>query len=383
MTASVPVDTTWTDEDIDNFYRTHRIPTSGDAVALYQAMLQSTWVGIVGDPDTPPMQSATMEVVDGKAVITTTVLIGPRGFPGKNAPMVDLEWPVPLNADGTVNLPTDWGAEKKNHGFLHGGLVYVWDGVADFHTALPGPTGATGATPEITLAFETIPMSERTPEVIAAGDQVEKGGTPERPFYKIRALSPQGPQGEMGPLEQITNYDPQTAFGGAAVGRVLTKLPNGKWGPSDSAIKTTVFATIPEAAFTNFNGTAQRAPILSYTLPVLDYDTVIRISGHFKAFGVELDSDPLLIGVECRLGDPLSGQLIGRGKGTPIGWSYVNPHSSSPSTPEVAIAPDNGVGLIPAGAALAIHVALVNDGLLGAYIFNKTDAQLDYIRFAA
>ena len=49
-----------TEQEIDDFYRTHRIPTTGDAVALFQAMIAGTWVGIVGDPDTPPMASATM-----------------------------------------------------------------------------------------------------------------------------------------------------------------------------------------------------------------------------------------------------------------------------------------------------------------------------------
>lgn len=369
-----------TDAEIEDFYRTHRIPTTGDAVALFQAMLQATWVGLVGDPDTPPMAGATMEMVDGKAVITTTVLIGPRGFPGKNAPMVDLEWPIPLNELGEIDLPTDWDETKKNHGFLFGGLVYVWDGVADFHTAQPGPTGATGATPNITLAYETIPMSERTPEVIAAGDQVERGGTDENPFYLIRSLSPQGPQGEMGPVEQLTNYNPRVATGGKTAGKTLTVGTDGDWGPEDVAAKTVIFGTIPEAAFTNFNGSAQRAPILSYTLPVIDQDVVIRVGGHFKAFGVEvLDSDPLTIGSEVRLGDPLSGQLIGRGKGTTIGWSFINPHFSEPGSPTVAAAPDNGIGLIPAGTAGVINVALVNDGLFGAYIFNKTDAQLDYM----
>lgn len=368
-----------TDEMIDDFYANHTMPTTGDAVALYQAMLQATWVGLVGDPDTPPMVGATLEMVDGKAVITTTVLIGPRGFPGKNAPMIDLHWPVPLNEDGEIDLPTDWGPEEKNHGFLHDGLAYVWDGVNDFHAALPGPPGKTGATPKITLDFRTIPMNERTPEVIARGDWVEPGGTPENPFFRIHALTPQGPQGEMGPVEQLTNYDPALATGGKATGKVLTVFPSGKWGPSDAAIKTPVFGTIPEAAFTNFNGAAQRAPILSYQLPVLDYDTVLRVSGHFKAFGIEFDSDPLNIGVECRLGDPLTGQLIGRGKGTPLGWTYVDPHFSEPGSPTVAAAPDNGVGLVPAGTAARIHVALVNDGLFGAYIFNRTDAQLDYL----
>lgn len=368
-----------TEQMIDEFYENYQMPTTGDAVTLYQSMLQATWVGLVGDPDTPPMVGATMEMVDGKAVITTTVLIGPRGFPGKNAPMVDLHWPVPLNENDEIDLPTDWGPELKNHGFLHGGLVYVWDGVNDFHTALPGPRGQTGVTPKITLEYETIPMSERTPEVIAGGDQVIPGGTPEFPYFKIRALSPQGPQGEMGPVEQLTNYDPNSAAGGKSAGKALTVLPNGKWGPSDLAAKTVLFGTIPEAAFQNFNGAAQRAPILSYQMPIVDQDVVLRVSGHFKAFGVEIDADPLTIGCEVRLNDPLSGQLIGRGKGTIIGWTQVGPHYSEPSAPTVAAAPDNGVGLIPAGTQATIHVALVNDGLLGAYIFNRTDAQLDWL----
>ncbi|AGK85925.1 minor tail protein [Mycobacterium phage Guo1] len=368
-----------TDDEIDNFYANHRIPTTGDAVMLYQSLLQATWMGLVGDPDTPPMVGATMEAVDGKAVITTTVLIGPRGFPGKNAPMIELHWPVPLNEDDEIDLPTDWGPEQKNHGFLHGGLVYVWDGVSDFHAALPGPQGKVGATPNITFDFETIPMSERTPEVIAGGDQVIQGGTPENPYIKIRALTPQGEQGEMGPVEQLTNYDPNSAAGGKTAGKALTVLPNGKWGPSDLATKTVLFGTIPEAAFSNFSGLAQRAPILSYQLPVVDFDYVLRVSGHFKSFGVELDSDPLTIGCEVRLNDPLSGQLIGRGKGNISSWTQVGPHFSEPSAPTVAAAPDNGVGLVPAGTTAVIHIALVNDGLLGAYIFNRKDAQLDWM----
>lgn len=370
-----------TDAQIDAFYANHTMPTTGDAVTLYQSMLQATWVGLAGDPDTPPMVGATLEMVDGKAVITTTVLIGPRGFPGKNAPMIDLHWPVPLNEDGEFDPPTDWGEDRKNHGFLHGGLVYVWDGVDNFHAALPGPRGATGATPNITFQFETIPMSERTPEVIAAGDQVFPGGTPENPTIKIRALSPQGPQGVMGPVEQLTNYDPQIATGGKAAGKALTVLPNGMWGPSDLAAKRVMFGTIPEAAFSNFTGIAQRAPILSYSLPVVDFDYVLRVAGHFKAFGVELDSDPLMIGCEVRLNDPLSGQLIGRGKGNISSWTTVHPHFSSPQSPEVAAAPDNGVGLVAAGTTATIHIALVNDGLFGAYIYNKRDSQLEYLMF--
>ena len=64
MTTSIPA---ITDEQIEAFYANHSMPTTGDATALFQAMLQATWVGLVGDPDTPPMVGATLEMVYHRA----------------------------------------------------------------------------------------------------------------------------------------------------------------------------------------------------------------------------------------------------------------------------------------------------------------------------
>jgi len=52
------------------------------------------------------------------------------------------------------------------------------------------------------------------------------------------------------------------------------------------------------------------------------------------------------------------------------------PHFSSSGDPNTAVAPDNGVALVPQGQPAQINVNLYNDGLLGAYVFNRTGAQL-------
>ena len=100
------------------------------------------------------------------------------------------------------------------------------------------------------------------------------------------------------------------------------------------------------------------------------------VNGHIKAFGVELDADPLTIGCEVRLGDPTTGQLIGRGFGNISSWTHIKPHFSTSGDPTTAVSPDNGVALVPAGQTATINVNLYNDGLLGAYIFNNAGAQL-------
>ena len=148
------------------------------------------------------------------------------------------------------------------------------------------------------------------------------------------------------------------------------------WHPSDFAAKDARFYSVPEAAFTNFTGLSQRQTILSYTLEAQDYDYVPYVGGHIKAFGIEFDEDPLTIGVEVRLGDPTTGQLIGRGFGNIASWTTISPHFSTSGDPTSAVAPDNGVATVNAGDTATISVNLYNDGLLGAYIFNKNGAQL-------
>lgn len=350
---------------------TTAVPQTGDAVALFQRIMSMTFYGIVGDGNTPGGFACTMEGVDDEAVITTDVLVGPKGDKGDPAPLVDLQWP-PLSQPADLDQFRDeLTVDDKGKAWWIGSVVYVWTGT-DFVMVQPGPAGPPGATPQITLEYETIPLAERGPGV---KDEVIPSGTSLNRHFKIRALSPQGP---VGPSTNILNAPDYDNTGGAPTnGQTLVwNATLQKWQPSDYAAKQPRFYTVPEAAFTPFTGLAQRHPILTYTVEPQDYAWVPVVGGHIRAFGLELDADPLAIGVEVRLGDPLAGQLIGRGFGNSSQWSTITPHFTTPSDPATAIAPDNGVATIQPGESAQISVNLYNDGLLGMYVFNGKGAQL-------
>ncbi|WNM68964.1 minor tail protein [Mycobacterium Phage TribleTrouble] len=347
---------------------------TGDATALFQTLLSATWMGIVVDSDTPGGMAATLEMVDGEAVITTPVLVGQKGDKGDPAPIVDLQWP-PLDQPADLAKYMPGGAEAltpadKGKGWWIGTVVYVWDGT-QFQQVRPGPAGPTGATPQLTVTCEVIPMAERTP---TTKDEVIRTGTDLQPHLHLRLLAPQGPVGPSTNILDAPDYDNTTAPDNGQT--MVWSEAKQKWEPSDFTAKHPRLYSIPEEAFTAFTGLAQRQTILQYTVEAQDFAWTPHITGHLKAFGVELDSDPLTIGCEVRLGDPTSGTLVARGFGNIANWTNISPHYSSSADTTSAVAPDNGVATIPAGQTATINVNLYNDGLLGAYVFNKTGAQL-------
>lgn len=344
---------------------------TGDAVALFQTLMSGTWYGVVGDGNTPGGMAATLEMVDDEAVITTDVLVGPKGDKGDPAPIADMQWPALEQAADLDQFRDGLTAEDKGKAWWVGSVVYIWDGT-DFQMVRPGPAGPVGATPQITVSAETIPLADRGPGVT---DEVEQSGTSLNPHLHFRLLSPQGP---VGPSTNITDAPDYDDSGGAPDDgqSIVWNAALQKWQPSDYGNKHPRLYSIPEAAFTNFSGLAQRQSVLTYQIPAQDFSYVPYVTGHIKAYGVELDEDPLTIGVECRLGDPLTGQLIGRGFGDLGNWSHLKPQFSTASDPTTAVAPDNGIATVPAGQVANIYVNLYNDGLLGAYIFNKAGAQL-------
>ena len=321
---------------------------TGDAVPLFQSLLAATWYGVVGDGSTPGGMSATLEMVDDEAVITTDVLVGPPGEPGRPAPLVDMQWPALEQPADLDRLRPTLSEQDRGKGWWCGvGIVGVWDGKT-FHLVRPGPAGAPGPCPQISVSAETIPLDEREPDTV---DEVVQSGTSLNPHLHFKLVSPQGPQG------------PSTVIQ--------------KWQPSDFTAKHPRLFTIPEQAFTNFNGLAQRHTILSYTIPAQDYSWVPYVTGHIKAFGVEIfDSDPMQIGVECRLGDAASGQIVARGFGDKGNWSHLKPYFSEPGDTATAVAPDNGVAQVKKGVPAKITVSLCNDGLVGAYIYKRDGSQL-------
>lgn len=345
---------------------------TGDAVLLFQTLLRASWFGIVSDGDTPQGMSATLEMVDGDAVITTDVLVGPKGDDGEPAPIIDLQWPA-VNQAADINTAVLGLADKgKGWWVNNAALVYVWDGTA-LHGVQPGPSGPQGLSPVITPTCEVIPMDQRTgPDSLGRDidSVVQVTGTSLQPQFHFKLAAPQGPTG---PSTNITTapdvdhthapLDKQTLVWNEALQ---------KWQPSDFTAKHPRLYSIPQGAFTSFTGLAQRQPILQYTIEAQDFDWTPKVLGHVKVVGVELDLDPLMIGMEVRLGDPVTGQLIGRGYGNSSTWTTVVPHYSTAADPATAVTPDNGVAVVLAGQQAKINVNLYNDGVLGAFIFDNT-----------
>lgn len=350
------------------------VPTTGDAVPLFQTLMSATWYGVVGDGSTPGGMAATLEMIDDEAVITTDVLVGAKGDKGDPAPIVQLQWPSVEQAADLDQFRDGLGVEDAGKAWWVGSVVYVWDG-ADFQLVRPGPAGPPGATPQISVSAEVIPLAERTS---SSTDEVIQTGTSLAPNLHFRLLAPQGPTG---PSTNILNAPDYDNTGGAPTdGQTLVWSESAaKWQPSDFTAKHPRHYSVPEQAFSNFTGLSQRQTILSYTVQAQDYDWTPYVTGHIKAFGIELDTDPLIIGCEVRLGDAVTGQLIGRGFGNISSWTHITPHFSSSGDPTTAVSPDNGIATVSAGQTATINVNLYNDGLLGAYVFNRAGAQLSVL----
>lgn len=340
-------------------------PIPGDPVYLGSFLANTHWYGVVGDGETPAMQVATMEAVSQDAVICLDALKGEKGDDGKPADIVKMQWDstitnasqLPTNLNTTTDVGKAWWI---------GNLVYAWTG-SHFVAKAMGSPGQPGETPHITV----------TTELLAPGSTstVVQSGTSLNPVLNFKIAAPRGPAGPAASITAAQDYDntlPPTA------GQVPTwNGTKNKWEPSDFAARHPRLYSVPESAFSNANTLATNVTILSYTVPAQDYDWVPHVTGHFKAFGLELlDSDPLTIGSEVRLGDPNSGQLIGRGFGNITGWSHITPHFSSAGNSSMTVAPDNGVAMVSAGQPAVISVRLVNDGMIGYYQFDKAGAQL-------
>lgn len=339
-------------------------PIPGDPVYLGSFLANTHWYGVVGDGETPAMQVATMEAVSQDAVICLDALKGDKGDKGDPADIVQMQWDSTITASS--QLPTDLNISTDvGKAWWIGNLVYVWTGTHYVAKAMGSP-GQPGETPHVTVTMERV-----APE---AQSTVVQSGTSLNPVMHFKIAAPRGPQGPASSITLAQDYDntlPPTS------GQVVTwNSSKNKWEPSDFAARHPRLYSVPEAAFTNYTGLTQRQTILSYTVEAQEYDWVPYVNGHIKAFGLELDADPLTIGCEVRLGDPNTGQLIGRGFGNISSWTHITPHFSTSADASAAVAPDNGVALVAAGQTATINVNLYNDGLLGAYVYNRAGSQL-------
>lgn len=349
----------------------------GDIVPLGQMLVNQTWFGYATDIDSPTGVRATMEQWGDEAIVTMDVLIGPRGYKGDDGTIVKIKWDTDIEEIGDLPLDGDAAGFDINDGVWIGDLVYIWAGEGHgWIPKRPGPAGPRGSTPHFDWSIETLTWEDQQ---LGVEPTIESVGTDLNPQLHITA--PQGRPGPIGPagfLRSSADYQ-EPEDGPQNLDVVTWNNTAGKYEPQSVNLRVPRFFSIPEGAFTNFSGVAQRQQIMAFPVPPLPFAWVPLVIGHIRATGLELDIDPLIIGSEVRLGNPTAGPLVGRGFGNSSSWSNITPHFSTASSPMDAVSPDGSVAVVPAnhsGNAGTLYMNLYNDGLFGIYNFDKTGAQL-------
>lgn len=334
--------------------------------------------GEISDLDTPDQVSFTMEGFGANALLNTKAIVGKQGPAGSSAPLGKRQFPI---YDAEEDLPSNLTSDDADIGKYWivrvyddldnevGSNWYMWNGFA-FERFKMGMPGQAGPVPDVTWTFDVVDPSV-TPSVktTETGDIYSPSVLVEINKELIRG--PQGPDAAWDKYATGSEDTGDIPVWDAGVGKykataVVNKVPK--------------FWTYPEGAFTSTAlqiGTT--VPIGSALIPPIDWDTKPWVLGHFRLSGGELDSTPFMLGIEVRLGHPTSGIVVARGWGNSTGYIELQPHSSSATGLADAITPDNERALIPAestGAAATLYVNAFNDGLVGAYSFNRAGAQL-------
>lgn len=343
----------------------------GDDVYLGSILTNVHLWGIISDLDTPSMMSGSFEILGNDGAITLDALVGPKGNPGQNAPIVDMQWSSITDSEDLPDNLTD-DPEDVGKAWWIGNQVYVWDG-DEYKIRAMGTQGPPGPVPDIAPSVQLL-----NPDDDNLDSSIEVTGTAANPGWLLKLKAPRGPQGDNATIRDATDYDDSnppeigeaivwngTNFQAQHIGDIMPR-----------------FYSVPEANFTSFTGITTRQQIASALIPPQEFDWVPYVMGHIRAVGIEADSDPLILGCEVRLGNPTSGTLVGRGFGNSSTWTTIVPHFSQPGSPSDAITPDNGLAVVPTGSTgttSTIYVNLFNDGLSGVYSFSRKDAQLSVL----
>lgn len=341
---------------------------AGDKVYLGSILTNVHLWGIVSDIDTPSMMSGSFEILGKDGAVTLDALVGPQGVPGENAPIVKMNYDTIDNVYDLPNDLTDSDADVGQAWWIDN-QVYLWTG-DEYVAKAMGTQGPPGPIPKITPSVELL-----DPDDDDLHSEIVTSGTDAAPGWLLRLKAPKGPQGDNSRIRESYDYDdtypPDVGqaivwngdqFAPASVGDIFPRL-----------------YSVPEAAFSSYTGMTTRHTIGTFQVPPQDFYWTAMVIGHIRAVGVELDSDPLVLGCEVRLGHSTAGTLIGRGFGNSSTWTTIVPHYSTTQATTDAITPENGLGVVVPNhtdESGTIYINLFNDGLTGVYNFSKKNAQL-------
>ncbi|MFT3662005.1 MAG: hypothetical protein QM809_11550 [Gordonia sp. (in: high G+C Gram-positive bacteria)] len=332
---------------------------------LADVLLRAKVYGLTTPPGEPPLQQAQLSIVGDDAALTIPVLPGDEGPPGAPAKPFDWQQPQLASAGELPTLtPADAGAAYViNDGSGTADIAYwtgtVWQYFVDcFGPGLPGPV------PDITATAEVL-----APEADA---EVVVSGTAAAPNLHFRLPGLPGPVGPSGGWDLFDAAAPRPA------GAMLTWDADGtKWRPTaPTALPRTLRYTLPEAAFTDYAGTAASQTIASLSIPPQPVAYHVDVHGHVRVGQQSGSSAQAAIVV--RLGDAASGQQVAKGLAVTAGPCTISPHYSSQDTGKQASAagPGSATGRVPAATAATLYVVAVRAAGSGGWTCEKADAQL-------
>lgn len=360
----------------------------GSLVYLQSVAANMHIYAVVTDGTTPNLNRITINVNADEATAVVPGLQGPQGPTG--APQFVLQFQPDVYNNPSL-LPTTltnsdmgkyWLVEQldSNENVVSAG-AYIWWG--SYWRVLPfGTQGPIGPVPVV------------TPEVILIDPDktsyVENTGTVANPQWTFYLAVPKGPPGPNATLAGCPDVDDTTP---PTVGQVLGF--NGRyneglpvWQPMTVGSMNPMPYTVPESSFQSYSGVASsNHTVCTFDIPANPWPWKPLVWGHIRlddSWGVNWGVN--LVGVEVRLGDPQTGQLVGAGYGNALGAvvTIVPQTSDSVSTnnttsSSTAMTPGNAVALVPpnhTGKAGTLYVNLVTEGMASQISFSANDNQL-------
>lgn len=340
-------------------------------VYLADVLLKCRVVGLATPPGMPPLQEAQLSIVGSDSVLGIPVLQGDPGPAG--APAAPYKWQFP-SLTSMAQLPTGLGDNATDRGkawVINDGTgtadVAYWNGVEfKYHLNAFGP-GLPGATPDVTATGEVVAEDEPF--------EVIRTGSDETPSLHFKIPGTPGPPGPAGPWPLFD------ATAARADGDVpVWDADAGKFVPAPPVMPRTVRYTLPEGSFTAYSGSASSQLLATMVLPSLPYDCHVEVDGHLRV-GQQGIGSSARTGVQVRIGNQTTGQLVAKGLSVPSGPVIIGAHYSSQGSGQQSVAsgPDSTVGILPAGSsgpAASLFVMGVRDQGSGGWFADAVDAQL-------
>jgi hypothetical protein len=366
-------------------------PPIGSLLYLAGYLLKLKLSAETTPPDTPDMYSGEIEVQGDNGDMELAKLRGPRGFPGKaQFPLRRQDEPI---VNSAADLPNDLTYTREDIGKYWEIDILNFEGVVvdrECHTWYGdryrilhmGTVGPPGAMPDIQISsglLEPQALSPTSPSPYPDKTSfVDTSGNRLQPSWRVNLAIPRGIPGDTKALAQMPDVVVTPISSGQLLACSGTFTPEGLpiWKPMGLEQFSTQYFSVPESAFTWYNGSEPRALIGTFTIPPQPFRYSPIVWGHMGAGGLTLSARPLMIGSEVRLNNDKTGKLLARGIGNSLGEVNVMPHYSTMTNQAAAITPENNYAIVSKGDSATLYVNLRSEGQLGRYEFEPKNAQL-------